>query len=291
MYGACSHADRRSVTVIHTLTDMTMFKKIVSFLTVVVAVCACGNVTNIAYIQDLNDSFETSAGDKAMLRARPDDKLSIVVSSKDPLLADLFNLPIVAHRVGYSQSSSLSTSQQVSCYTVDPEGYIDFPILGKVHIEGLTRSEIADTIKGELISRDLIKDPVVTVEFGNHYVSVLGEVTRQGRYALDRDQTSIFDVLAMAGDLTIYGERENVKVLRETDGKQRIYEVDLTSGEKLLKSPVFYMQQGDVIYVEPNKTRTLQSTLNGNSVRSTSFWFSLGSLLTSVTSVLMVVLR
>ena len=268
-----------------------MFKKFISFLAAGLALCACGNVTNIAYIQDLNDSFETTLDNSTMLKARPDDKLSIIVSSKDPLLADLFNLPIVAHRVGYSQASSLSTSQQVSCYTVDPEGYIDFPIVGKIHIEGLTRSEIAEAVKEELISRDLIKNPVITVEFGSHYVSVLGEVTRQGRYALDRDQTTIFDVLAMAGDLTIYGERENVKVLRETDGKQRIYEVDLTSGEKLLKSPVFYMQQGDVIYVEPNKTRTLQSTLNGNSVRSTSFWFSLGSLLTSVTSVLMVVLR
>ena len=134
-----------------------MFKKFISFLAAGLALCACGNVTNIAYIQDLNDSFETTLDNSTMLKARPDDKLSIIVSSKDPLLADLFNLPIVAHRVGYSQASSLSTSQQVSCYTVDPEGYIDFPIVGKIHIEGLTRSEIAEAVKEELISRDLIK--------------------------------------------------------------------------------------------------------------------------------------
>ena len=266
------------------------FFKILSLTLMLLTAVSCGTPKEITYFQDLKPGqTQLAITDPVEIRVRPKDKLSILVNAPDQKLTNMFNLPIISQQVG--QESAMGTSRGISGYTVDSEGNISFPVLGKVRVDGMTREQIAEHLTTQLKEQELIKDPVVTVEFGNHYVSVLGEVTRQGRYALDRDQTTIFDVLAMAGDLTIYGERENVKVLRETDGKQRIYEVDLTSGEKLLKSPVFYMQQGDVIYVEPNKTRTLQSTLNGNSVRSTSFWFSLGSLLTSVTSVLMVVLR
>ena len=253
--------------------------------------CSCGNVTNIAYIQDLNDTFQDSHGELPLVKAQSGDKLSIVINSKDPQLADLFNLPVVAHRIGFAQSSSVNSSQQMSCYTIDGDGYIDFPVLGSVKVLGMTRSKIAEKLKTEMIERDLIKDPVVIVEFGNHFVSVLGEVSRQGRYAFDRDRMSILEALAMAGDLTIYGKRENVKVLREENGTQHIYTIDLTKGMQMLKSPAYYVQQGDIIYVEPNETRALQSTLNGNTVRSTSFWISIGSLLTSVTSVLMVILN
>ena len=262
---------------------------------------SCGNVTNIAYIQDLNDTFQDSHGELPLVKAQSGDKLSIVINSKDPQLADLFNLPVVAHRIGFAQSSSVNSSQQMSCYTIDGDGYIDFPVLGSVKVLGMTRSQIAEKLKTEMIERDLIKDPVVIVEFGNHFVSVipfgkrvyhvLGEVSRQGRYAFDRDRMSILEALAMAGDLTIYGKRENVKVLREENGTQHIYTIDLTKGMQMLKSPAYYVQQGDIIYVEPNETRALQSTLNGNTVRSTSFWISIGSLLTAVTSVLMVILN
>lgn len=198
------------------------------------------------------------------------------------MLADMFNLPIVAHRVGYSQESSLNQSQQVSCYTVDENGEIDFPVLGKIKVAGKNREEIAAYIKKELIDRKLINDPVVTVEFSNLYISVLGEVNNPGRYGIDRDKITLLDAIGMAGDLTIYGKRQNVVVMREEEGKQLFYRVDLTSVDDLYSSPVYYLQQKDVVYVEPNETRARQSTVNGNNVRSTSFWVSIASLLTSV---------
>ena len=136
--------------------------------------------------------------------------------------------------------------------------------------------------KKELQSHDLIKDPVVTVEFMNLSVNVMGEVNRPGRYNIDKDHLTILDALSQAGDLTIYGKREKVLVLRNENGKQRVYGINLCSADHLYSSPVYYLQQNDVVYVEPNDTKARQSTVNGNNVRSTSFWISLASLLTTI---------
>ena len=146
----------------------------------------------------------------------------------------------------------------------------------------MTREEVAVHIKQELKSHDLIKDPVVTVEFMNLSVSIMGEVNKPGRYNIDKDNLTILDALSQAGDLTIYGKREKVLVLRNENGMQRVYGVNLCSAGHLHSSPVYYLQQNDVVYVEPNNTRARQSTVNGNNVRSTSFWISLASLLTSI---------
>ena len=172
--------------------------------------------------------------------------------------------------------------QGVSGYTVDAHGDIDFPVLGKVHVAGMKRQEIAEYIKGELVRENLVKDPVVTVEFMNLCVSVLGEVNNPGRFSIDRDRLTVLDALSLAGDLTIYGNRYKVIVLRQEDDVQRVYGIDLTSGEHVYSSPAYYLQQNDVVYVEPNAVKARQSTVNGNNVRSTSFWISLASLLTSV---------
>lgn len=135
-----------------------------------------------------------------------------------------------------------------------------------------------------MIERNLVKDPVVTVEFLNLTVSVLGEVSSPGRYNIDRDQITLLDALSMAGDLTIFGKRDEVLVMREVqDGRQQVYRVNLCSANDLYNSPVYYLQQNDVVYVEPNSMRARQSTVNGNNVRSASFWMSLASLLTTIT--------
>lgn len=146
----------------------------------------------------------------------------------------------------------------------------------------MTREEVAVYIKKELQSHDLIKDPVVTVEFMNLSVNVMGEVNRPGRYNIDKDHLTILDALSQAGDLTIYGKREKVLVLRNENGTQRVYGINLCSADHLYSSPVYYLQQNDVVYVEPNDTKARQSTVNGNNVRSTSFWISLASLLTTI---------
>lgn len=214
------------------------------------------------------------------IKIQPKDKLSILINSQDLRLTNLFNLPIVSQQVG--QEYSQNTTRGLSGYTVDSKGDIDFPVLGALHVQGMTREDVAVYIKKELQSHDLIKDPVVTVEFMNLSIDVMGEVNNPGRYNIDKDHLTILDALSLAGDLTIYGKREKVLVLRNENGTQRVYGVNLCSADHLYSSPVYYLQQNDVVYVEPNDTKARQSTVNGNNVRSTSFWISLASLLTSI---------
>lgn len=240
---------------------------------------SCGTTKSINYFQDLEHGVSEQILNPIQIKIKPEDKISIIVNSKDPQLANLFNLPLVANRVGQLVNSS---NLQISGYTVDSLGCIDFPVLGKIHIAGMNREGISQTIKEQLISKSLVKDPIVTVEFMNLVVAVMGEVNRPGRFNIDHDKITLLDAISLAGDLTIYGKRENILVLRQENGKQVSYKVNLCSGYDLYASPVFYLQQNDVVYVEPNDTRARQSTINGNNVRSTSFWVSIASLLTSV---------
>lgn len=251
-----------------------------------VLLTSCNSTKEVLYFQDLKpgDSLTVTA-EALALKVRPQDKISIIVNSRDPQLMALFNLPRVSKQigpVGTALSSLSSSGQDVLGYTVDKNGEIDFPVLGKIYVAGKTREEIAEYIKGELKRENLVKDPVVTVEYMNLCVSVLGEVNAPGRYGLDRDKNTILDVLGMAGDLTINGNRTNVMVLRQDGNTQRVYGIDLTSGSDIYSSPAYYLQQNDVVYVEPNEMKARQSTVNGNTVRSTSFWISLTSLAMSV---------
>lgn len=247
---------------------------------------SCATPKEVVYFQDLQQTDGTLAAVQAKeIRVRPDDKISIIVNSRDPQLTDLFNLPYVSRQLGQTLRSVTSTygqSQGVSGYTVDSEGNIDFPVLGKIHVEGMTREEIGRCIKDELIGQDFVKDPIVTVEFMNLTVSVMGEVAKPGRYAIERDRITILDALSMAGDLTIYGRRDAVMVQRMEGDTLQVYELNLVSGQDVYNSPAFYLQQNDLVYVAPNDVKVRESTVNGNNIRSTSFWISLGSLLTSV---------
>ncbi len=242
---------------------------------------SCSTAKNITYFQDLRPGESEQAVTAATeIEIQPKDKLSIIVNCADSRLTSMFNLPIVSQQI--DSESTINVSRGLSGYTVDVHGNIDFPILGTLHVQGMTREEIANYIKKELQTNDLVKDPVVTVEFMNLTVSVLGEVNAPGRYTIDKDHYTVLDALGKAGDLTIYGKREKVLVLRNEKGTQRVYGVNLCSANHLYTSPAYYLQQNDVVYVEPNDTRARQSTVNGNNVRSTSFWFSLVSLLTTL---------
>ena len=252
----------------------------------ILALSSCGSSKEVVYFQDLRPGeTEIKLPEVKAITVRPEDKISIIVNSRDPQLTDLFNLPIMSRQLGQSLRSggtSIGTNQGISAYTVDAEGNIDFPVLGKISVAGMKREEIAEYIKNELVKENLVKDPVVTVEFANLSISVLGEVNNPGRFNIDRDRLTILDALSLAGDLTIYGNRSKVMVLRQEGDVQRVYGLNLTSGEHIYTSPAYYLQQNDVVYVEPNAVKARQSTVNGNNVRSTSFWISLASLLTSV---------
>ena len=270
------------------MNKKSLLKNALAFFVAVMAMsfCSCNSSKDVLYFQDLK------AGDSVAMAAipvpvtvRPDDKISIVVNSRDPQLMALFNLPRVNKQmstVGQASSTNVSNGQDVMGYTVDSRGEIDFPVLGKIKVEGKTREEIGTYIKNELIAKNLVKDPIVTVEFMNLCVSVLGEVNSPGRYGIDRDKTTIIDALSMAGDLTINGNRNNVTVLRQDGDVQRVYAIDLTSGRDIYSSPAYYLQQNDIVYVEPNEMRARQSTVNGNTIRSASFWISITSLVMSI---------
>ncbi len=253
-----------------------------------VLTAACGTPKNIVYFQDIEGDTTLPTGKSDPIRFKPMDQISVIVNSRDPQVTAMFNLPYYSNRIGQSQSmtttlGTVSTGTQgISGYIVDSDGTIDFPVLGKIHIAGLTREEAADKIKEELLDSRQIKDPVVTVTFMNLGFSVLGEVNVPGRYKIDRDRFTILEALALAGDLTINAERENVVLVRQEDGKDRVYELNLLDAKQLYSSPAFFLQQGDMIYVKPNDKRVRESTINGNNVRSASFWFSVTSMLTSV---------
>lgn len=258
----------------------------------ILAVPSCSTPKEISYFQDLESVEGQRIGGAKGITVQPKDKISIIVNCKSPELTALFNLPYVTQRLGENSRSTISSGYSqgyISGYTVDDRGCVDFPVLGEVHVAGMTREEIASEIKRELREQGQATDAVVTVDFMNLYYQVLGEVARPGRYAIDKDALTILDAIGAAGDLTIYGRRDRVKVLRDEGGRMRTYEVDLCSASDLIASPVYYVRQNDVIYVDPNDVRARQSTVNGNNVRSTSFWISLTSLAASVTNTIVVI--
>lgn len=248
---------------------------------------ACGT-PRLAYFQDLNDGATLKTEKSATIRLKPADQISVIVNSRDPQVTAMFNLPYYSKQIGGSQSltagSSISVSQSsaISGYTIDSQGYIDFPVLGKILVAELTREEAAEHIKDELLESRQIKDPVVIVEYMNLGFSVLGEVNHPGRYKIDRDRFTVLDAISLAGDLTIDGMRDNVLLIRHEGRREHTYLLDLTDARQLYASPAFYIQQEDVIYVTPNEKRSRESTVNGNAVRTTSFWLTLSSLLTSI---------
>lgn len=253
-------------------------------LLAILLLSSCKTPKDISYFQDLQPDVKSlSIGPSTNIRIRPKDQISILVNTPDLKLTNLFNLPQASQRIGMQSSTSATNGNgNLSGYTVDSEGFINFPIMGKIKVAGLTREEIADYITRELISRELVKDPVVTVEYMNLHFAVLGEVSRPGRYFISYDNPTLLDALSQAGDLTIQGRRDNILVLREEGGKQVPHRVNLCHTDSLLLSPVYYLQQNDVVYVEPNVMRKRQSTVNGNTVVSTSFWLSLASFFTTI---------
>lgn len=255
-------------------------KKILTIFGLLLMLASCSSTKDIAYFQDVDNGVTTNVTHK-QITLRPEDKITILVNTKNQEITNSLNLPYISRQIGISNSAG--TSQGVSGYTIDKDGYINFPQLGSLHIAGMTRSEAAEYIRKQLNDKGIAKDATVTVEFSNLRYSVLGEVKSPNTYAIDRDAVTILDAISKAGDLTIQGERTNVQVIRrESNNEEKVYVLNLCSLQDVQQSPAYYIQQNDVIYVKPNKMRERQSTVNGNNIRSSAFWISIASLLTSV---------
>ncbi|RGK26992.1 polysaccharide export protein [Bacteroides intestinalis] len=240
---------------------------------------SCKTTTNnITYFQDL-DNLAAYSGDNINYAPKivPDDELSISVSGVDPNAVAVFNMPLSSYLT--PGETSVNITPALHTYLVDSKGNIDFPVLGKISVGGMTRSELTDLITKKLTT--YVKDPIVTIQIRNFKVSVLGEVTKPGTVSVPNERLSVLDAIGMAGDLTIYGNRKNVLLIRDNGGKKEYHRFDLTSIESL-NSPYYYLQQNDVLYVEPNKAR------KGNAKYSQSqqFNISLASTVISAISVL-----
>ncbi|MBQ7518325.1 MAG: polysaccharide biosynthesis/export family protein [Bacteroidales bacterium] len=266
-----------------------MRKFFLLFTLAFISLTACRTYEKINYIQDVKPGVNEPIDNFSAVRIQPRDMISIVISSRNPELSKLFNLPVVSYQAG-SEFSETGTSQRLLGYTVSDDGTIDFPILGTLHLEGLSRKETADLIKKKLIDGNYIKDPVVTVQFLNFKVAVIGEVTMPGTYTFEGDKLTVLDALGLAKDLTIFGRRDRVFVIREQNGERTIYQLDLRSVE-MFKSPAYYLKQNDVVYVEPNNVRAGQSTINENNVKSVSLWISIGSFLATIATLLVNVIH
>ncbi len=242
---------------------------------ILMLVSSCGSRKSMVYLQPDSTQINTIY-EQYVPKIQKSDILTVVVSAADPKVTVPFN-PISAMANGnLTQQTDLALRPT---YTVDNNGDIVLPMLGRVHVSGLTRIEAIEKIRVEL--SQYIKDPGVNINFNNFRVSVLGEVARPGSFVMPTERVTVLEALGMAGDLTIRGVRENVLLIREVDGQKTMHRLDLTQ-QKTLSSPYYYLAQNDVIYVEPNKAQINNSKLGSN----TNVIISIAGLLITVISVL-----
>ena len=255
------------------------FKSLVLSAAIALALASCSSSkTTLPYFTDLS---ETSAGQLPpmdyLVRLQPEDELQITVNSEVPGATEIYNLPLFNP---VDRANLLVSKQPTSqTYVVNSKGDIDFPVLGTIHVQGLTIEQLKEYLTKE-ISKE-VKDPIVTVNLINFKIAVGGEVKTPDTYSVSGNRITILDALAKAGDLTEYGERSNVLIIREENGQRTYAHVDLNSSD-LLTSPYYYLQQNDYIYVSPNKIKQANSKYNTNN----SYKLSVTSTIVSACSVI-----
>lgn len=237
----------------------------------------CSSYKNVPYLQDAevvnNLQKELPMYDAKIM---PKDLLTITVNTSDPEAAAPFNLTV---QTTYNTGGTNSLNRQATLqqYLVSNEGTIDFPVLGSLQVSGLTKSEAENLIRQKL-GTYLKESPIVTVRMTNYKISVLGEVAHPGMFTINNEKVNIFEALALAGDLTIWGQRNNVKLIREdAEGQREIINLNLNKAD-IITSPYYYLHQNDILYVTPNKTKAKNSDIG----QSTSLWFSATSILVSI---------
>ncbi|MBO5549901.1 MAG: polysaccharide export protein [Prevotella sp.] len=266
---------------------MKPIKLLFVLATAVVLLTGCGSTKNVAYFQ--NAQTVNLDASKVLYDARimPKDVLSITVNTSDPEAAVPFNLTVPTVQ-SVSIRTTSTTQAALQSYIVDNEGNIDFPLVGKLHVAGLTKNEAEQLVLSKI--KPFLSDteiPIVTVRMINYKISVIGEVNRPGMFTVANEKINILEALAQAGDLTIYGVRDKVQLIREdATGKKEIHILNLNDAN-IINSPYYYLQQNDIIYVEPNKVKSQNSSVGS----MTTLWFSATSILISLTSLLYNILK
>ncbi len=216
---------------------------------------SCASREKLVYLQN---EFNAQNVTQFQTRIQPDDVLMIIISSENPEVAAPYNLKSVALQSNSDESSQMQPTQT---YIVDVEGNIEFPVLGKVKLGGLSKEEAVNYIKNLL--EDHVKDAVVNLRILNYKISVLGEVKSPGTFSIPSERVTVLEALGKAGDLTIYGKRKNVLLIRDENGVKSTHRIDLTKSD-FINSPYYYLAQNDVVYVEPNKTKINSSAVGPN---------------------------
>ncbi len=242
---------------------------------------SCASREKILYVQNMDTNKEQAISNYTEIKIEPGDRLNIVVSCKDPELAAILNMPLTSFETG---GDKVNTTNQIISYLVDNEGNIDFPIVGSIHLAGLTRSQARDTVSQKIKEAQLIQDFVVTINYSDMRVFLLGEVNSPGTYTINTDHVTIFQAISMAHDLTIYGRRDEVFVIREEGEKRINYQLDLRN-DSVFSSPAYYLKQNDVVYVRPNKKRAGQTSVNANVWGSATLWLSIATVAATLYSV------
>ena len=256
----------------------TSFKSLLkNFLIIVLIISfsSCVSRKEIVYFQGLEQARQqVSNNESKSLTIKANDLLTISVSAAEQEAAIPFNLPVTGSG-NVLDATSISGQPKLQTYLVDQEGFIEFPVLGMLNIEGMTRDKLAKLLK-EKVSK-YVQDPIVTVRIVNFQISVLGEVARPGTFDISDEYISLPQALGLAGDMSIYGRRDNVLVMREENDRTVHAYLDLTDAE-IINSPYYYIKQNDVIYVEPNGAQRQASSYNRNS----SIYISIASIIVSV---------
>ncbi|MFA6675987.1 MAG: polysaccharide biosynthesis/export family protein [Bacteroidales bacterium] len=244
---------------------------------VILWLSGCASSKEILYFQNIEQTKPKEMQTKYETKIKKDDVLSIVVSGPDKMVVQPYNLSLSEG----STNTSYNPENSILKYTVDSEGCIDFPILGKIKVEGMTRSELVNYLTQE-ISKD-VKDPIVYVKITNYKVTILGEVKSPGTYNINTEKINVLEALGIAGDLLLTAQRDNIILIREIDGKQEHFKINLKNSS-ILSSPYFYLQQNDVIYVPQSPSRVAQGTM------ATGLWSIIFSSITTIVTVISLIL-
>ena len=263
----------------------------IGFIISVALICSsCVSQKKMIYLQgaDYLKNSPQKIEQNYELKIQSDDQLAISISSKDKELIEPFNNNTLIGSGNSVNASQSNVQAGVTYFQVDESGSIDFPILGKIKAEGLTRNELAKLLTDTLINQNYIKDPVVSVKIMSFKVTVLGEVKNPGVQKITGERLTLLEAIGMAGDLLPSGKRKNIMVVREEEDMRKTYMVDLTSGYDVLNSPCYYLQQNDVVYVEPNSAIRVKGSATMTTLTSTA---SLVSVLASLISIIIAISR
>ncbi|MFM9987032.1 polysaccharide biosynthesis/export family protein [Flavobacterium sp.] len=244
-------------------------------------ITSCGNKKQIAYYQNINQVASQEITNNFESKIQPDDLLMIVVSTPDPEAAAPFNLETISVPTAIGQTTQGQRQQQL--YLVDANGLIQFPVLGEIKTGGQTKAEIISLLKSKL--KKYINDAIINIRIINFKVTVQGEVVRPGSFTIASERITLPEALSLAGDLTIYGKRDNIILVREVNNKKTFNRIDITKAD-FINSPYYYLSQNDLLYVEPNKAKSNTSTGFNQNV---PIWISVASLISSaVLSILLI---